>query len=88
MCWHRRVIFSCNHFKWGGEVRPCAVQKLYIAGEWSESCETMNSHPLHSLTVQTMCKKCEQQRAKLEGTISRTRLLMKELNESLTKLKQ
>jgi hypothetical protein len=88
MCWHRRVIFSCNHFQWGAEVHSCVVQKLYISGEWTESCETMNSHPLHSLTVQTMCKKCERKTAKLEGTMSRTKLLMKDLNESLTRLKR
>lgn len=59
-----------------------------MAGEWTESCEMMNSHPLHSLTVQTMCKNCDRKRSKLEGTISRTKLLVKELNESLTKLKK
>jgi hypothetical protein len=59
-----------------------------MGGEWSEYCETMNSHPLHSLTVQSMCKKCERKKAKLEGTMSRMKLLMKELNESLSKLKK
>jgi hypothetical protein len=48
----------------------------------------MNSHPLHSLTVQKMCKKCERKRVKLEGTILRTKLLMKQLNDSLTNLKK
>jgi hypothetical protein len=35
-----------------------------------------------------MCKKCERKKVKLEGTISRMKLLMKELNESLSKLKK
>jgi hypothetical protein len=48
----------------------------------------MNSHPLHSVTVQIMCKKCEQKKAKLDGTMSKIKLLMKELNESLSKLKK
>lgn len=48
----------------------------------------MNSHPLHSLTVQRMCKKCERKKAKLERAMSRMKLLMKELNESLSKLKK
>lgn len=88
MCWHRRIIFSCNHYKWGTEVGPCTLQKLHSAGEWTEPCDTMNSHPLHSLTVQRMCKKCERKKAKLEGTMSRMKLLMEELNESLSKLKR
>jgi hypothetical protein len=88
MCWHQRIVFSCNHYKWGPEVSPCAFQKLYMGGEWSEHCETMNSHPLHSLIVQSLCKKCERKKAKLEGAMSRMKLLMKELNESLSKLKR
>ena len=48
----------------------------------------MNSHPLHSLAVQLMCKRCERKKVKLEGTMSRMKLLMKELNDSLSKLKK
>jgi hypothetical protein len=88
MCWHQRIIYSCNHYTWGAEITPCALEKLYRAGEWSEPCETMNSHPLHSLTVQKLCKKCQRKRSKLEGTMSRLKALMKELNESLSKLKK
>ncbi|KAE9372241.1 hypothetical protein N431DRAFT_456979 [Stipitochalara longipes BDJ] len=88
MCWHRRIIYSCNHYAWGAEITPCALEKLYRAGEWSETCDTMNSHPLHSLTTQKPCKKCERRKVKLEGTMSRLRLLMKQLNESVSKLKK
>jgi hypothetical protein len=47
----------------------------------------MNSHPLHSLAVQTTCKRCLKQQTKLDGTMSRLKLVMKELNESLSRLK-
>jgi hypothetical protein len=35
-----------------------------------------------------MCKRCERKKVKLEGTMSRMKLLMKELNDSLSKLKK
>jgi len=70
-----------------GEGKFFAIQKLYLAGEWSEPCDNMNSHPLHSLAVQTTCKRCLKQQTKLDGTMSRLKLVMKELNESLSRLK-
>jgi hypothetical protein len=48
----------------------------------------MNSHPLHSIAVQKMCKKCEKKNTKIAGTVSRLKLVIKELNESLDRLKK
>ncbi len=48
----------------------------------------MNSHPLHSITVQKICKNCEKKKAKLEGTMSRLKLMIKELTVSVSRLKK
>lgn len=48
----------------------------------------MNSHPLHSVHAQKLCQKCDKKKAKLEGTTSKLKLLMKELNDSVARLKK
>lgn len=48
----------------------------------------MNSHPLHSVNVQRQCKKCLESKVKIDGTMSRLKCTLRELNESMVRLRK
>jgi hypothetical protein len=88
MCHHKRFVFSCGHFSWGAQVKACELENIFLAGKWHVACETMWSHPLHSVRVHALCEDCELKRAKTAGTMTKLKLAMKELNETVGRLQK
>jgi hypothetical protein len=90
MCFHRRIIYTCGHDGWGTEVAACNHQQAFQEGSWLVACPDMFAHPLHSLKLQTKCKKCCRNSAKAARTadkLAQVKLAMAVLNETVQKLK-
>jgi len=47
----------------------------------------MNAHPLHSIVLERYCDVCQNKKGKLDGTMLRLKLMMKEINDSVERLK-
>jgi hypothetical protein len=88
MCIHNRIVYTCGHFGWADEVRVCNVQEAFQSGCCSEECDTMHSHPLKTYKVQKLCKTCDEKKKKMEGTVSRLKTAIVELNESVQRLRK
>ena len=91
MCYHKRQVYICGHFGWGPEVRPCAAQNAaqqdFREGKISKQCDIMFAHPAQSIKLQILCQNCENKKMKTEGTMSKVKLAMKQLNDSISRLK-
>lgn len=87
MCWNNRVIYSCGHDRWGIQIRACEVQKAFDNGTDQTECDTMNSHPLHCRKVSPVCKKCSKKTSRLNSRIGAAKLMMKEVNETVERLR-
>jgi hypothetical protein len=85
MCHHKRFVFNCGHFSWGAEVLACNRQSDFAEGKVLLPCETMWSHPLHSLKVGTLCKDCDLKRRKTAGVMTKLKSALRELNETVAR---
>lgn len=85
MCYHKRMLFSCGHFSWGHEVRACSVEKAFRLGILTEACDTMFSHPMHSLKFAELCQDCAGKKTKQDGTVSTVKERLQELHQVVGK---
>ncbi|PVH84228.1 hypothetical protein DL98DRAFT_351213, partial [Cadophora sp. DSE1049] len=85
MCYHRRTVYSCRHNGWARRVRTCNLQKAFLDGSFSQECEIMNAHPLHSVKVETVCQACSKKQRKTAATLSKIRSELRTLNEKVAK---
>lgn len=58
MCFHRRVLFRCNHFVWLGISRSCDTEKEFKRGKTDVGCTVMWSHGFDTVRVQLKCPSC------------------------------
>ncbi len=58
MCFHRRLVFSCNHHAWLGITRPCPVEESFNRGEIDMGCSVQWSHGFDTIRIQSGCPKC------------------------------
>ncbi|RDL38530.1 uncharacterized protein BP5553_02870 [Venustampulla echinocandica] len=85
MCYHKRMVFSCGHFSWGHEVRACNVEVAFRLGILREECDTMFSHPMHSLKLPKLCQGCAGKKTKQDGTVSTVKERLQELHQVVGK---
>lgn len=45
----------------------------------------MNAHPLHSISVEVVCKKCERKKLTTASVMLRAKLVLKDLRETVTR---
>jgi len=90
MCHHKRIVYSCGHFRWAEEVRACELQKAFEDSTWPKPCLTMLSHPFHTLRVENLCRGCElgKRKRKMAGTMTKLKQAMRELNETVQRLRK
>jgi hypothetical protein len=88
MCYHKRIVYLCAHSGWGKEVRACNLQKAFLDGSRNEECETMFSHPLQSIRVQSLCNVCAAKKGKTDRTMSSLRARLMALSETVTRLQK
>ena len=86
MCHHKRIVYCCWHFGWGTQVKACVLEKAFLDGFCLLPCDTMWSHPLHSIKVDTVCKDCDFKRQKARGAMTKLKVAMQELNETVSRL--
>jgi hypothetical protein len=48
----------------------------------------MFSYPLCSWKIDRVCKKCQEKKERMEGKVSKTRELMKEVSETLQRIRR
>ena len=63
MCFHRRLVFSCNHHAWLGITRPCPVEESFNRGEVDTGCSVRWSHGFDTIRIQSGCPKCLERQA-------------------------
>ena len=88
MCWNKRFLFSCGHYIWGDEVRACHIEKSFKNATSTAKCDIMFSTPYCSWKINEVCKKCEEKKTRLEEKVSKTRELIKEVSESLQRIRR
>src|SRR6266536_6073058 len=88
MCVHTRLVYTCGHFGWADELRPCNTQMAFLTGLWAVPCDMMHSHPLKTFKIQRECNRCNEKRKKTAKTRLRVKAMLEELNESVQRLKQ
>lgn len=88
MCYHKRIVYTCGHFGWADEVRPCDAQKGFLNGSQKSECEVMYSHPLQTIRVQANCKDCAAKQKKTDTTMSSVKDKLRALTESVARLQK
>jgi hypothetical protein len=83
MCIHKRILFSCNHYTFAQQVRPCEIEAAFLTGHLSMPCDTIVAHPLHSLSVQRCCNTCEKKKAKFDRTAAKLKTALSEIKQKL-----
>ncbi|CCD53226.1 hypothetical protein BofuT4_P122450.1 [Botrytis cinerea T4] len=90
MCIHRRMIFTqCGHTRWGSEVKVCN-QKLAFdtSPTTSIDCDTMYSHPLHTIKLIKVCKSCQIKRSNTDKIAEKLRQALKDIRESVERMEK
>ncbi|KAF7899251.1 uncharacterized protein EAF01_008464 [Botrytis porri] len=90
MCIHKRMIFiQCGHTRWGSEVKACN-QKLAsdTSPTTSIDCDTMYSHPMHTVKITEVCKTCEIKRSNTDRTTEKLKKALKDIRESVTRMEK
>lgn len=88
MCNYRRNVFTCGHFGWGAQVRACPLEQAFIDGSWPVPCNTLWSHPLHSVKVGVLCKGCDLKRRRTTRALTKLKSAMQELHETVERLQK
>lgn len=68
-------------------MRACEVQKAFNEGLGGE-CDRMNSHPFCTYKVERFCGSCEVKRRRMERTMSKLKLAVKDMKESIKRLQK
>jgi len=84
MCYHQRIIYSCNHYGWCARVKPCKMQSAYETGNSMTLCHVMWSHPILCIRVSKECEPCQQRR----GKFTRVKELLGALGERVQRLQK
>ncbi|TGO78643.1 hypothetical protein BELL_0059g00130 [Botrytis elliptica] len=90
MCIHKRMIFiQCGHTRWGTEVKACN-QKLAFdtSPTTSIDCDTMYSHPIHTVKITEVCKSCEIKRSNTDRTAEKLKQALKDIRESVARMEK
>ncbi|QSZ33834.1 hypothetical protein DSL72_005406 [Monilinia vaccinii-corymbosi] len=90
MCIHKRIIFiQCGHAIWGNEVKACDQEIAFqTSPRTSVECETMSSHPIHTVKITRACKVCEKKRGHTARTAEKLKQALKIIRESVERMEQ
>ncbi len=89
MCYHKRIIYtSCGHSGWAAEVRACEFHPKNKNRSSSTSCDTMYSHPFHTLRVEKFCGRCIINRENTSEKVLKVREWMKDLKSDVDRLRK
>ncbi|KAF7959830.1 hypothetical protein EAE96_001435 [Botrytis aclada] len=90
MCIHKRMIFTqCGHSRWGSEVKGCN-QKLAFdtSPTTSIDCDTMYSHPMHTVKIMKVCKSCDAKKSSTDRTAAKLKQALKDIRESVERMEK
>ncbi len=87
MCFHRRLVFSCNHHVWLGITRPCPVEESFDRGEIDTGCSVRWSHGFDTVRIQSECPKCLERQAGEQFRLGVIKDQIKVLKEHLRMIK-
>ncbi|KAI9647309.1 hypothetical protein NHQ30_003694 [Ciborinia camelliae] len=90
MCTAKRIISTqCGHAIWGKVVRVCEQQIAFqTSPTTSIECDTLFSHPIHSLKIDRLCKECENKRGLLTRTTEKCKQALKDIRESVERMEE
>lgn len=84
MCYHKRVVFQCNHSSFGKMTRKCFLQLAYENGECESPCGKRDFNPIQSIKVQVLCHGCS---VKVTDQIHKIATIKQKIAEAKAKLK-
>lgn len=87
MCFHRRLIFGCNHFVWLGILQPCEIEKAFQHGRLDLSCDIMWSHGYGTIRISEKCPQCTTNLANDRSRFWELKGRIKALKEKLNSIK-
>lgn len=64
------------------------MEQNYNQGLSNKACDMMYANQLTSYNVEMMCKKCQKKRQATDSTMSKLRLKLKDLSQTVSKLKE
>ncbi|KAK1833817.1 hypothetical protein QBC39DRAFT_345257 [Podospora conica] len=70
MCYHRRCIYTCGHYRWGQLVRRCETELRFDKGELAEGCSAMWSHACCTIGAVVSCPKCRDKKANTDDKLA------------------
>ncbi len=88
MCFHRRIVFSCNHHVWLDITRPCPVEESFNRGEADTGCSVRWSHGFDTIRIQSSCVKCLERQAGEQFRLGAVKDQIKVLKEHLRRIKE
>ncbi|KAJ8070843.1 hypothetical protein OCU04_001206 [Sclerotinia nivalis] len=90
MCIHKRMIFTqCGHSRWGKELKACDQElAFHISPNTSISCDTMYSHPMHTVKINQLCKVCVIKRDNTDRTAEKLKQALKDIRESVERMEK
>lgn len=85
---YKRYIFSCKHYVLGDITRPCVLEMDYNDGLTNKTCDMRYANQLTSYNVEMMCSKCQKKRQATDSTMSKLKLTLQDLNQTLSRIKE
>ncbi|KAK3903244.1 hypothetical protein C8A05DRAFT_14784 [Staphylotrichum tortipilum] len=83
MCFHKRLVFACNHHAWLNLTRPCALEQSFNRGEVDTGCDFKWSHGFDTISIQGSCSKCARVQASHKTRLSKAKEKIKALKAKL-----
>lgn len=88
MCFHKRLVFSCNHHAWLNLTRPCALEESFNRGEVDTGCGVKWSHGFDTVSIQASCRECARVQASHKTRLSEAKDRIKALKAKLKTIKE
>ncbi len=88
MCFHKRLVFACNHHAWLNLKRPCALEESFNRGEVDMGCTVKWSHGFDTISIQACCRKCIRVQASHKNRLSEAKEKIKALKAKLKTIKE
>lgn len=87
MCYHRRLIFGCNHHAWLEITKPCEVEEAFNSGQADTGCDRQWSHPFHVIRIQSKCGQCVKRQKGDNFQLGTVKDRIKAIKERLERIK-
>ncbi|KAM5356086.1 hypothetical protein ACJ41O_002732 [Fusarium nematophilum] len=82
MCTYARVVFSCQHERWGLRVKPCKIADDFRTGDAKLDCVSRKPHAVTSRKLPRKCNKC----IGLDAKVDKAKKGIAELKKTLREL--